>query len=309
MTDLLRWLRALQWIDEPNTVTFLELALDFEEFSEHTLPQAPQVRFKGHTHTPPGESTSALPLGGPMQAGLNRRPCFTRRHAMIKHIAWLSQYYEATWTQRMHARAPVPRPYTYRARRTPAEVEEARVQRALTGSLNTGIMPSSSHCAKGGGGGKSFACDLFPIIGDGRVPQAPYTGTHRHTATPSQAPSAGPAPPARTLCTVHSMPACATCKRLRLPAADYCAKGHHRAGYVDRQPLSKVCAAHGLPPCPGCMLMHRGVRHCCSRGHHKVCTPVPTQKRPAPPPVGHCKRPCLQSTGPRDAHSFYALHQ
>ena len=44
VTDLLQWLHALQWINEPNTITFLELALDFEEFSERTLPQAPQVR-------------------------------------------------------------------------------------------------------------------------------------------------------------------------------------------------------------------------------------------------------------------------
>ena len=101
---------------------------------------------------------------------------------MIKHIAWLSQYCEATWTQHTHARAPVPRPYTYRARRTPAEVEEARIQRALTGSLNTGIIPRPRTAPKGRGG-KSFACHLFPVIGDGRVPHAPYTGTQEHTDT------------------------------------------------------------------------------------------------------------------------------
>ena len=40
----------------------------------------------------------------------------------------------------------------YRHRRSPAEVEEARTQRALMGALNTGLMPSSSDTAKGGGG-------------------------------------------------------------------------------------------------------------------------------------------------------------
>uniref|UniRef100_A0A7S4FYH8 Uncharacterized protein n=1 Tax=Eutreptiella gymnastica TaxID=73025 RepID=A0A7S4FYH8_9EUGL len=36
LADLLRWLRALTWTQEPDTVTFLELALDFEE-----LPNTP----------------------------------------------------------------------------------------------------------------------------------------------------------------------------------------------------------------------------------------------------------------------------
>ena len=34
---------------EPGTVTFLELALDFEEFAERTLPHSPQAKFKGTT--------------------------------------------------------------------------------------------------------------------------------------------------------------------------------------------------------------------------------------------------------------------
>ena len=31
----------------PGTVTFLELALDFEEFAQRTLPHSPQAKFKG----------------------------------------------------------------------------------------------------------------------------------------------------------------------------------------------------------------------------------------------------------------------
>ena len=49
MTNLLRWLRALRWPDERGTITFLELALDFEEISERTLPATPQARFRGHS--------------------------------------------------------------------------------------------------------------------------------------------------------------------------------------------------------------------------------------------------------------------
>ena len=49
ITDLLRWLRALLWTDEPGTVTFIELALDSEEFAERTQPAAPQATFRGHT--------------------------------------------------------------------------------------------------------------------------------------------------------------------------------------------------------------------------------------------------------------------
>ena len=47
MTDLLRWLKALQWPKEPGTIIFLELALGFEEFSERMLPAAPQAQYMG----------------------------------------------------------------------------------------------------------------------------------------------------------------------------------------------------------------------------------------------------------------------
>ena len=46
MTDSLRWLRALHWPDEPGTVTYLELRMDW---TECTLPPAPQAKFAGHT--------------------------------------------------------------------------------------------------------------------------------------------------------------------------------------------------------------------------------------------------------------------
>ena len=95
-------------------------------------------------------STALVPIGGPVLAGLNRRPYFNCRSAMISHMEQLARYCESTWTLRKHARTHTPRPYVYRVRRTSAEVEEAHLQRALAGCLNTGPMPSSSLCAKGG---------------------------------------------------------------------------------------------------------------------------------------------------------------
>ena len=112
--------------------------LDFEEFSQRTLPQAPQARFKGHT-LPLQErvrvlrlalctvqklvtsgslhptkvitrATSLVPLGGPTQAGLNRRPCFTRKHAMMKHIAWLSQSRGGGRARSLYVTPPQPPP-------------------------------------------------------------------------------------------------------------------------------------------------------------------------------------------------------
>ena len=97
-------------------------------------------------------ANSLVPLGGPQQSSLNPRPYFVSRQAMVGHIAKLSQYCEETWALRAHSRQNKARTYVYRHRRSPAEVEEARIQRALVGALNTGLMPSSSATAKGGGG-------------------------------------------------------------------------------------------------------------------------------------------------------------
>ena len=181
LADLLSWTRQLVWADEPGTVTFIELALDFEESSQRTLPTAPQAKYRG-TALPLQEraqvlrlalctmqklvtrgalhpakvftrANSSVLLGGPEQSGLNRRPYFVSRQAMVGHIAKLSQYCEETWALRAHSRQNKARTYVYRHRRSPAEVEEARIQRALMGALNTGLMPSSSATAKGGGGG------------------------------------------------------------------------------------------------------------------------------------------------------------
>ena len=43
--DLLSWLGAMMWEDEVDTLTFLELAMDFEAHSKRSLPAAPQAEF------------------------------------------------------------------------------------------------------------------------------------------------------------------------------------------------------------------------------------------------------------------------
>ena len=83
------------------------------------------------------------------------------------HIAKLSQYCEETWAVRAHSRQNEARSYVYRHMRSPVEVEEARIQRALMGALNTGLMPSSSATAKGGGG---FRGKFLPRHWSGQSP-------------------------------------------------------------------------------------------------------------------------------------------
>ena len=133
MTNLLRLRRALQWYDAPGTVTFLELALDFEEFAGCMLPAAPQAKWTGHTLSlherarvlrlalatlqklvktrvwyPVANMTKCaalITLGGLALCGLNRRPYFACRRQMITHGSMLAHYCESTWATSSHTRA------------------------------------------------------------------------------------------------------------------------------------------------------------------------------------------------------------
>ena len=249
-------------------------------------------------------ANSLVPLGGPQQSGLNRRPYFVSRQAMVGHIAKLSQYCEETWALRAHSRQNKARLYVYRHRRSPAEVEEARIQRALMGALNTGLMPSSSATAKGGGG--VFRGKFLPRHWSG---QSPAGTLPDHQATKLAAPPApqacvavlAPHTCARALdlCNTHQRAPCITCKWLRKPGDACCALGHHRPGYVDRLPLSVTCRQHGLPACARCARMQRGVRNCCARGH------TPVRKRPAAPDTRPAKR-LRTSRSPARTHMEHA---
>ena len=146
-------------------------------------------------------------------------------------------------------------------------------------------------------GATNFAGEYYPVMGGSRTAQAPYTVTRRRAPSPTAPATCDLAPSpmiSSHACRAHKLPACVTCKRLRLSAAVCCARRHHAPGYVDRRRLSKVSQAHGLPPCPRCSLMQRGVRRCCPCGHHKVNTPHKgLGKRTAPAPAGANKRPRL----------------
>ena len=46
LEDLLSWVGALVWANKVGTVTFLDLAMDFEAHSKRPLPAAPQAEFR-----------------------------------------------------------------------------------------------------------------------------------------------------------------------------------------------------------------------------------------------------------------------
>ena len=118
-------------------------------------------------------------------------------------------------------------------------------------AASSGTQPKhrlDALCAKGKGGSTTFAHDMFPVIGDGRVPHAPYLVTARGKSIAFAPALVSHTPPTHLLCPVHCLLACSTCKRLRISAAVCCSKGHHNPGHVDRRPQSKTCALHGLPP-------------------------------------------------------------
>ena len=132
-----------------------------------------------------------VPLGGPAVCVLSRRPYFACRHQMITHINTLARYCETTWITRSHSRTALHRPYVYHVRKTLEEIEEASLRRALTGNLNTGLMPSMEHhvIAKGGSSG-AFARTFFRLWGTAKFPRhrapQPHAGGNqpgRHNAS------------------------------------------------------------------------------------------------------------------------------
>ena len=145
-------------------------------------------------------------------------------------------------------------------------------RRALTGNLDTGLMlAADAHAMVKGGSNGTFAKDLFPVMGDGKVPQTPYT-TVKHKLQPPQ--HCAPAHPQGTsACAQHTSPACLTYRRFHRTEPTCCSLGQHTLGYIARLPMIQRCSQHNLPSCPRCMVARRGVRHCCVRGHHKVITP------------------------------------
>ena len=330
LDSLREWLTALRWPAAAatgpgdGTVTYLELALDYESHAGRALPAAPQARLRG-THLPlqerarvlrlamakmqalatsgrlhPAQGTARspviIPIGGPALVGLTRRPFFACRHAMVGHLARLATYCESWWARRpAKPRAVAPRPYTYRA--TPPFSGAERLARAMAMDLSAGLLPSSeagvAAMAKGGGSSSthSFGADFIPAHG-GRH-DAPFRLLRRRDLPSGAAP---PPPP----CAAHGSPACVNCLRLRRNPEDCCASGHHEGGHVPRRPMSRRCEHHDQPACAECTRAHRGVRHCCSRHHPPVLAALaaPQRKRARRPQSQGAQRPRPQPPAP-----------
>ena len=146
LADLLKWLAALVWADEVGTVSFLELAMDFEAHAKQALPAAPQAAFRWtalplqerarvlrlalstlgklvktgslHRARVVTRCASLVPLGGPLLCGLSRRPYFACCEDMGHHVSELAGYCEAPITLGSTRRYNK-RPPAYRPRRTP----------------------------------------------------------------------------------------------------------------------------------------------------------------------------------------------
>ena len=176
LADLLSW-------TQPGTVTFIQLALDFEETSQRTLPTAPQAKYRGtalplqerakvlrlalctnqklvtrgalHPAKVITRANSVVPLGGPQQSGLSRRPYFVSRRAMVGHIAKLSQYCEETWALRAHSRQNKARSYVYRHRRSPQMATATQSQQQQC--HHSRCQGCWHHCVVSGGVGGAEA--------------------------------------------------------------------------------------------------------------------------------------------------------
>ena len=119
-----------------------------------------------------------IPLG-PALCDWNKRPYFACRHKMLTHVQMLVRYCESTWITHSHACAMVHRLCAYCTCKSDKKIAEARLWRALTGTLNIGLMLSKAQqlIAIGGFIG-TFAKGFFTVMGNGRVPTAaPYTVT------------------------------------------------------------------------------------------------------------------------------------
>ena len=118
--DLVRWARALAWMQGPVEVSWAKLALDYEAFVGRALPASPDHRLRG-TRLPLGERAqilrkamglaerhleagtllsgaplgrcrSLLPLGGRVCAGLSARPYFAARPEVMLQLMRLATH-------------------------------------------------------------------------------------------------------------------------------------------------------------------------------------------------------------------------
>ena len=220
---LLRWAGALLWLPGQGQVTYVELALDFEEHAGRALPAAPGHKLAGRV-LPLRERAHVLklaldrtqqfrragellggqlrplcnalvPLGGYRCMGRTERPVFACRQAMQEHMRRLEMHCRALWARRL--------------------------------------------ARPGRGRQEAFLNDYLPRPLGGRAPLRPF---QRARPQRPRCPPAQPPPPARpagapralgrglgtvrVLCLAHGVATCAACAATGQGIRYCCSLGH-----------------------------------------------------------------------------------
>ena len=220
---LLRWAGALLWLPRQGQVTYVELALDFEEHAGRALPAAPghklagrvlPLRERAHVLKLAPDRTqqflragellggqlrplcnALVPLGGYRCMGRTERPVFACRQAMQEHMRRLEVHCRALWARRL--------------------------------------------ARPGRGRREAFLNDYLPRPLGGRAPLRPF---QRARPQRPRCPPAQPPPPARpagapralgrglgtvrVLCPVHGAATCAACAATGQGIKYCCSLGH-----------------------------------------------------------------------------------
>ena len=293
---LLRLARALLWLPGKGQVTYVELALDFEEHAGRALPAAPGHKLAGRV-LPLRERAHVLklaldrtqqflragellggqlrplcnalvPLGGYRCMGRTERPVFACRQAMQEHMRRLEVHCRALWARRL--------------------------------------------ARPGRGRQEAFLNDYLPRPLGGRAPLRPF---QRARPQRPRCPPAQPPPPARpagapralgrglgtvcVLCPAHGAATCAACAATG-QGIKYCRslghEGHRLAPAAQRAGARALRAwlqapqqVHPPAPPPGTVLGSRGRES--PRGSSED-EPPQAQRRVLPPAVlGRRQRP------------------
>ena len=219
--DLLEWASRLQWQAQPASVSFAELALDFEATANRALPAPPGMHLRGTTLSlqtrasvlrkalgwllrhmltgdllqgrQTGTCQSLIPLGGHYCPGLTARPFFTALGAMRLLLRRLEMHCVSAWHAQM---------------RTPAAVRRPVGQ---------------------------FLARYFPALHQGYHPLRPYQRPERRQVAAARGPAPAPAPAPRPRTRHHGGdwargeaqrgPSVGAMGRRPLASAEQCASG------------------------------------------------------------------------------------
>ena len=293
---LLRWAGALLWLPGQGQVTYVELALDFEEHAGRALPAAPGHKLVGRV-LPLRERAHVLklaldrtqqflragellggqlrplcnalvPLGGYKCMGRTERPVFACRQAMQEHMRRLEVHCRALWARRL--------------------------------------------ARPGRGRQEAFLNDYLPRPLGGRAPLRPF---QRARPQRPRCPPAQPPPPARpagapralgrglgtvcVLCPAHGAATCAACAAIGQGIKYCCSLGHegHRLAPAAQRAGARALRAwlqapqqvHPPVPPPGTVLGSRGRES--PRGSSEDEPPQARQRVLPPAVLGRRHRP------------------